>query len=411
MILQSNTVKGRRDEGTKGRRTPAYTSADDQSRDRKGADGPHSRLDAVNPQSSISNRRSTVAAPELTNSRLPIRQLTMFTRQMAMLLTSGSGVVPALSSIARQFTKPAHARIVRQVCLDLEQGETLAVALRKQPRTFDPAYCAIIAAGEASATLPEMFNRLAKMVGKRRVVRNKVMGAMAYPVLLSGMSIGILGVLLFFVMPRFGGMFDTLGVDLPASTAFLIALGEAVKSYWFVGLPLLLAVGTGLVFVIKSPSGRQRVSDLSLQIPLIGRLIAGLIQGETFRVLGMLIEARVGVLEAIELVRGITTNRRFQNLYNRMASEVTAGGSISKALETSSLISPAICHAIRTGEDSGQLGAAASYVADVLEEDNAELIETATKLIEPAILIVMGLVVGAVSVSLFMPLFDMTSAI
>lgn len=165
------------------------------------------------------------------------------------------------------------------------------------------------------------------------------------------------------------------------------------------------------MFAIRSARGRQWITDVTPRIPVVGKLISGLIQGETFRVLGMLMEAHVGVLEAIELVRGVTSNKRFQQLYDGMESEVTSGGSISVALETSGLISPAICHAVRTGEESGQLGSAATYVADVLDEDNTELIDTLTKLVEPAILIVMGFVVGSVAVSLFMPLFDMTSAV
>jgi len=330
---------------------------------------------------------------------------------MAMLLTSGSGVVPALNSIARQMSKASHAVMVRQICTDLQEGETLAVALQRYPRTFDSAYCAIVAAGEASATLPEMFDRLAKMVGKRRVIRNRVVGATAYPVLLSVLSSGIVSVLLFFVLPRFGDMFKTLSVDLPASTSYLLSFGNGIKSYWFGVAPFLVLLAGGAVVFARSNTGRQALSDWSVMLPIVGRLISGLIQGETFRVLGMLIEARVSILEAIGLVKGVTRNRRYRTLYDRMESEVTSGGTISAALEFSKIIPAPIVHAIRTGEDSGQLGVAATYVADILDEDNNELIETITKLLEPVILIVMGLVVGGVAVSLFMPLFDMTSAI
>ncbi len=354
--------------------------------------------------------RST-ADHDLAQCKLPIRQIAVFTRQMAMLLKAGSGVVAALQSIARQFAKPAHNRLIHQLCLDIEEGEPLAAALRKYPAAFDPTYCAIVAAGEATATLPEMFERLARIVGKRRVIRNRILGAMAYPLVLSVLSISIVSVLLFFVLPRFGDMFDTLAVELPASTSLLLKFGTWTKTYWYVELPLFLLLIGGVVYVLRTARGRQWISDVSIRTPLLGKLISGLIQGETFRVLGMLIEARVGVLEAIELVSGVTRNSRFQELYDRMTEQVTSGGSVSAALESSPLISPSIAHAIRTGEESGQLGAAATYVADILDEDNTEMIDTVTKLVEPLILIVMGLVVGTVAVSLFMPLFDMTSAI
>ena len=363
------------------------------------------------PRSQTERTRSAATDQDLARFRLPIRQLAVFTRQMAMLLNAGSGVVPALQSIARQLTRPAHARLIRQLCLEIEEGEPLAEAFRKYPGTFDPAYCAIVAAGEASATLPKMFQRLAKIVGKRRLIRNRILGAMAYPALLSLLSIAIVAALLFFVLPRFGAMFGTLDVSLPASTSFLLSVAALLEAYWYVELPALLLLAGAGAYLVRSATGRQWLSDGAIRVPLLGRLISGLIQGETFRVLGMLIEARVGVLEAIELAHGVTRNSRFRNLYSLMAEEVTSGGSISAALEASGLVSPAIAHAIRTGEESGQLGAAATYVADVLDEDNTELIDTTTRLVEPLILILMGLVVGTVAVSLFMPLFDMTSAI
>ena len=343
--------------------------------------------------------------------KLSIRQLTMFTRQMAMLLTSGSGVVPALQSIAKQFEKPAPRQMVRQLCTDLEEGNTLAEALRKFPRTFDSTYCALVAAGEASATLTEMFTRLAKIIGKRRAMRNKAMGAMAYPTLLSALSVNILGVLMFFVLPRFKDMFKTLNVPLPGTTQLMLIVADFARTYWYGVLAAMLAAGFGIVTFAVSDRGRTWLSNLLLHVPILGKLMSGLIQGETFRVLGMLIEARISVLESIDLVRGVTGNRRFQQLYESMENDISGGGSISQSLERSGLISAGICQAIHTGEDSGQLGVSMNYVADILDEDNTELINTVTKLVEPLILIVMGVVVGFVAVSLFLPLFDVTSAI
>lgn len=350
-------------------------------------------------------------ATALTRVRLPIKQLTLFTRQMAMLMTSGSGVVPAISSIARQFPKPAHRQLMLRIVQDLEEGLTLVDALRKYPLAFDSTFCAIVAAGEATAQLGEMFDSLSKVVGKRRAMQNKIYGAMAYPGLLSMLCVGIITVMMFFVIPRFSIMFTTLSVPLPASTAFFIGTADLVRSHWPLFLiALLLCVGATTLGVVSSV-GRKWISNVSTQLPFVGRVISGLIQGDTFRVLGMLVEARVGLLEAIDLVRGVTANGRFQQLYERMYTEVQSGGSISRAMDSSSLIAPTICHAVRTGEESGQLGGAMSYVADVLDEDNEELLNVATKLLEPLILIVMGIVVGAVAISLFLPLFDMTSAI
>lgn len=343
--------------------------------------------------------------------QLPLKQLATITRQLSMLLTSGSGLVPALHSIGRQVEKPASRQIVRQIILDLEEGSPLSQALRRFPRTFDSTYCAIVAAGEASATLPTMFERLSKIVGKRRAMRNKVLGALAYPALLTSMSLGIVNVLLFFVMPRFGEMFKTLGAPLPFSTRWLIAAGEFAKNQWIVCFLTAAVLLSTTVAGVLSTTGRQWIGRMAMKVPVLGRLLSGMIQGETFRVLGMLVEARVALLEAINLLRGVSMHPRYQTLYRSLEEEVASGGSISQTLEASGLIPPAICQAVRTGEESGQLGGSLSYVAEVLEEDNTELLNTVTKLLEPLILIVMGVVVGIVAVSLFLPMFDVTSAI
>jgi len=139
--------------------------------------------------------------------------------------------------------------------------------------------------------------------------------------------------------------------------------------------------------------------------------MSGLIQGHVFRTLGMLLEARVSLLDALDLSRAATKNNQFQGLFGLMEDAVAAGNTLSDALESSRLIDPAVCQAVRTGEESGNLGGALSYAADVLDEDNVELVNAVTRLLEPIILIVMGLIVGVVAVSLFLPLFDMTSMV
>ncbi len=358
-----------------------------------------------------SAKEERAVAAVASASTLSLKTLTLFTRQMAMLLRAGSGVVPAVSAIRRQMNKPGHSALLGRIVDDLQEGTTLAEALRKHPETFDTTYCAIIQAGEASATLTEMFERLAKMVAARKAMRNKILGALAYPALLIVMSIKITLALLFFVLPRFADMFHQLGAEVPATTKFMLALSQALRSYWWafgIGVAGLVA---GLVWLVRSPAARQVLSNLQTQIPVVGRLCGRLIQGQIFRTMGLLLESRVGVLDTLELSRGVTNNARFRKLFHDIEESITSGGQLSTAFESSGLIEPYICQAIRTGEDTGNLGGAVSYCADMLDEANAELVQAATKLIEPLILIGMGLVVGTVAVSLFMPLFDMTSAV
>ena len=356
-------------------------------------------------------QRSARAAQATQAAKLPLKQLVLFTRQMAMLLASGSAVVPALQAIARQMKKPQYTQVIRHLIKDLEGGSGLTEALIRQPQTFQATYCAIIAAGESSATLPAMFTRLAKMVAKQRAIRNKVISSATYPGLLIFLSIGIINLMLFFILPRFNGMFESMGVPLPASTRALLALAAICEGYWPVIVVTVLSVIGTLVYLAKTRQGRRWCANAQTKIPVVGKVRNGLIQGQVFRTLGMLIEARVGVLESVDLIRGLTTNEQYQKLFERIEQAVTSGGSFSDALEHSKLVDPAICQAVRTGEDSGNLGGALTYAADVLDEDNEELVSMATKLVEPLILIGMGLLVGVMAVSLFLPLFEMTSLV
>lgn len=343
--------------------------------------------------------------------RLPPRILAQMTRQLAMLLRAGSGIVPALSAIARQQRRPEHVAVFQEVVNSLEEGQTLTDALRKQPRAFGPIYTAIVAAGEASGTLAEMLERLSTIVGKARTLRKKILGALAYPALLTAMCFGITLVLLFFVLPRFNDMFVQLGVETPAVTHALLSLGVILRNGWpfvFVGIALSVFAGSA---VFASEAGRQWASDVQLRIPMIGRLRRRLILGQVLRTMGMLLDSRVGILETIELVRRSTRNRRFQSLFGRLEEAVTSGNRVSGAFEDSGVTEPFICQAIHTGEDSGNLGGAMLFCADVMDEDNEELVTLLMRLLEPLILIVMGVFVGGVASSLFIPLFDMTSAI
>lgn len=342
---------------------------------------------------------------------LRLRTLTQFTRQMAMLLKSGAGLVPALSAIGRQLKRQKESALTRRLIGDLEDGLTLTDALRKHPGTFDSVYCAIVQAGEASAKLPEMFERLSDIVGKRRTMRKKVLGALAYPTLLVGMCVNIIMVLLFFVLPRFNDMFTQLGVEVPITTKWLLNIGVWIRSYWFVLVGLLALVVGGFAWLTRSPVGRQWACDIQLSIPVLGQLRSKLIQGQVLRTMGMLLESGVGVLETLSLVRDSTRNRHFQGLFDSLEECVTSGGKLSTAFESSSLVDAYVCQAIQTGEESGNLGGAIMFCADNIDESNEELINVVTRLIEPVILIGMGVVVGGVAISLFMPLFDLTSAV
>ena len=361
-------------------------------------------------QSRVAPTRSAAKNPA-RGLRLPQKALVQITRQLAMLLRAGSELVPGLSAIKRQLRHPRYIELLHRLIADLEEGSPLNEALQKHPRSFDPVYCAIVAAGEASGTLTEMFDRLGNIVSKQRVLRRKISGAMAYPALLIGMCSAITLVILLFVLPRFNMMFTELNVPTPGTTQFLLSISGVLQEHGFALLAGVIGLAGITVATLVSAAGRQWLADIQIYIPIIGRLRSRLIQGQVFRTLGTLLESGVGLLESIELAARSTTNYRYRKLFVDLTETVTSGGGMAAAFEKSGLVDPAMCQAIRTGEDCGNLGGSFTFCADTYDETNEEFITTITRLMEPIILIGMGLVVGMVAVSLFMPLFDMTSSI
>lgn len=368
-------------------------------------------LFVTNIQESSHNETISTLAVQPNTGRIPLKNLVLFTRQMAMLLRSGSGIVPAIKALKRQTNNPKHMVVLGDLINDLEDGSTLTDAMRKHPRTFDPIYCAIVAAGEASGKLETMFERLSLVVGKRRAMQKKVMGAIAYPALLISMSSSIFMVILFFVLPRFNDMFIQLGVNTPASTRALLAFGSFLQGYWPIIVVMFVMTILSCIATFTSAKGRQWLSNIQTSIPIVGYLRIRLIQGQIFRTMGMLLESRVDLMDTLLLVRKSTNNQRFQKLFDQLEQVVTSGGQLSTAFESSGLIDPSISQAIHTGEESGHLADSITFCADTLDETNEELINVTMRLIEPIILICLGIFVGGVAISLFMPLFDITSAI
>ncbi len=337
-----------------------------------------------------------------------LRDLLLFTRQMAMLLKAGSPVVPALDAIARPM-KGSGREIVDTVRRRMESGRGLSESLKEFPETFSDVYIAILGAGEASANLPEMFSRLAELVAYRRDMRNRVLAAMAYPALLILLSVAIVVTMVAFVVPRFKVLFESLDTTLPMSTQVMFGIAFLIRDHW------LWALGGGGVALVAggltyySGPGRQWLTDLKTRLPLAGKMYIRLLQAQMFRVMGLLLESRVGIMETLHLSSGISSNRDYRTLCQAMHDELEGGGRLSAAMARSALISPTIAQAVSTGEESGRMDQAMLFVADVMDEENAQMIGTATKMMEPLILIIMGMVVGGIALSLFIPLFDLAA--
>lgn len=347
-------------------------------------------------------------APWKAHKRLG--QLAEFSRQLSVLVSTGTPIVQALAAAERQTTVAEWKAVIKDLRERVEQGNSLAEAMGDKPGEFDAVTRSLIAAGENSGNMPEMLRRLSNITRQRQKTVATVMGAMLYPCLLIGVSIVVILVMLVFVVPRFAGMFESLGADLPATTEMLLNLGEFVRQWWYLLAPTVLGVPVGLFFVLSTPRGRRVVDTAMISTPVLGRVVRNLTLARIARMLGVLLASHVKLLEALELTRQAAGNCHYRELVDRASEHVTSGESLSSVMANSNLVTPAFAETVRNGEESGRLGEALGSLAEFMDEDNETAVKALTSLIEPMILVVLGLVVGFVALSLFLPLFDLTAS-
>lgn len=337
------------------------------------------------------------------------RNLLMFTRQMHVLLASGTPVVPALEGLERQTADPQWCDVTRSVRKLVEEGSTVSAAMGQYPDYFDKVYRSLIEAGESSGQMPEMLSRLVRVISKELETRNGVMGALLYPIILLSVVMVVLAVTLTVVVPRFAKLFEAMNVPVPPTTQMTLFASTMLRSYWWGLLILLVGVGVGLFFWLRCEKGQRTLHTVALRMPVIGRLTRSFVTARIVRLIGTLVESRLPLIDVLILVRGSCGNYHYANMVDRAIRAVQDGEPVSKAFDEPDLVSTSVYEAFRSGEQSGRIGPSLITVADFLEEENDVIVRSLTKILEPLILIVLGVLVGLLAVSMFLPLFDLTA--
>lgn len=334
-----------------------------------------------------------------------------FTRQLSLLVSTGTPLVEALASLERQSAAGAEFKaVLADLRHRVEEGGQLSEAMAAHPLYFDPVCRSLICAGEQGGGIEVMLDRLAKLIRQQVKVRKTVQGAMIYPILLIVVAVVVITALLGFVLPRFEGLFQTLDTPLPAATKGLMSLSEILRAYWWAFGGGLVAAVVGMKLWIGSAQGRASLDKLLVTAPQVGRMSRSFATARIARMLGTLLEGKVALLEALELTKQSMRNSLYVALLNHAQEAVTRGENVSTALADPKLIDPSVCDALRSGERTGRMATVLVNVADHMDEDNEVLVKTLTGLMEPAILVVLGLIVGVIAISMFLPLFDLTAA-
>lgn len=339
-----------------------------------------------------------------------LRDMALFVRQLSVLVSTGTPMVDAISSLERPLPEGPWRAALGDIRKRIEEGSPFSIAIESHPEYFDGVARSLIAAGETGGQLDVMLKRLAQLARQQLKVRSSILGAMAYPSVLIFIAVNVLFVMLLFVMPRFGGLFKTLGSPLPPTTRMLLDLGLWLRAYWWAALAGLVVVGVVTRFWVASAAARPVLHGLLLRLPPFGTLARSLVTARVTRVLGVLLVGRVPMLEALALTRQSSGNALYEKLIKQAEDLVTKGENISTAFDNSPLVARSVVEAMRSGERSGQLPTVLLDMSEFLDEDNEIVLRSLSSLIEPVILVVLGLIIGFVAISMFLPLFDLAGA-
>ena len=337
------------------------------------------------------------------------KNLMLFTRQFQLLLSTGTPIVGALESLGRQMEQPAWRQVIDSVRKQVEDGNPLSDSMRQHPRFFNPIYCSLISAGESSGKLSIMLDRLANLTRKQVQIRNAIVGALIYPLLLISVATIVMIVMFTVVLPRFEELFMKLDAPLPPSTQVIMSISAIARQYWWMILPFCIILAVVIRFWTQTHNGQRTIDSMVLRLPQFGKIVRSFTTAKIARLLGILLDSHLPLIEVLDLIRNSIRNHHYVELINKAEEAVTRGDSISTAFANTDLIQPTVNEAIRSGEQSGQMATSLITIADFMDEENDVIVKSLTSIIEPIILVFLGGIVGFMAVSMFMPLFDMTS--
>ncbi|APZ92829.1 type II secretion system F family protein [Fuerstiella marisgermanici] len=333
--------------------------------------------------------------------------LCTFTRQLSTLQDAGLPLLRSLRILEGQSKPGALKNTLMDVIEDVESGNTLSEAMAKQPKCFDNLYCNMVKAGEAGGALEVILQRLAEFKEKAQSLKRKITGAMIYPCAVIFVAVGIVSFIMMFIIPKFKKIFDDFGTDLPAMTEMLIGFSDWMLKYWYMLIIGPLGFILFIKIVRKNKTGAFVVDWLSLRIPLIGKILHLGIIARVTRTLGTLIASGVPILEGILISRDTAGNHVFERAFDNIYTAIREGETIAVPLREARIVDDMVVNMVDVGEETGALDDMLYRVADVYDEEVEVKVESLISLLEPIMVVVLGLIVGFIVIALFLPLIKL----
>jgi type IV pilus assembly protein PilC len=351
------------------------------------------------------------AAKPKKAGKVPARDVVIFTRQFSTMINAGLPLVQALDILSRQSDNAALQQTTRAVVFDVESGATVSDALSRHPKVFTDLYTNMVAAGEAGGILDTILMRLATFLEKNDALVRKVKGAMIYPLVIMGVAGICVTVLLWKVIPVFETMFASVKMELPLPTRVVIGLSRFVNGYWWAVLGGAALAAAVLKRYYATPGGKLAIDRLMLRLPVLGDVLRKSAVSRFTRTLGTLIGAGVSILDGLEITARTAGNRVVQDAILTSRASIAGGDTIAAPLAKSQVFPPMVISMIAVGEQTGGLDEMLTKIADFYDGEVDAAVSALLSLLEPLMIVVLGVVVGGMVVAMYLPIFDMMNAV
>jgi type IV pilus assembly protein PilC len=339
------------------------------------------------------------------------RSIAIFTRQLATMIDAGLPLVQSLEILSSQQENRLFKNIIREIREDVEGGSTFAGALKKHPVTFNELYTNLVVAGEEGGILDNILTRLANYIEKSEALKKKVKSALIYPATIVGVAVIVVMILMIFVIPVFETMFKSAGQNLPLPTLIVVTLSKFIKKYVVIVIPSLIF----LVFLLRkyhqTQNGKAVLDRLLLKLPVFGPLFRKIAVARFSRTLGTLVSSGVPILDGLSIVSRTSGNRTIETAILNARASIREGETIAEPLGRSGIFPPMVIQMISVGESTGALDSMLSKIADFYEEEVDIAVANLTSLLEPFLMVFLGVVIGGVVISMYLPIFQMASAV
>jgi type IV pilus assembly protein PilC len=339
------------------------------------------------------------------------KEIVVFTRQFATMIDAGLPLVQCLEILASQQENKVFKKALTEIRQSVEGGLTFAAALKQHPKIFSSLYANMVEAGEAGGILDTILNRLAAYMEKAMALKKKVKSAMIYPSTIVTVAVVVVIFLLVFVIPTFKAMFEGFGASLPLPTVIVLELSRIVRGYFLVGIGAIVGTVVGLRWWYGTPSGRLSIDSFLLKTPVFGMLIRKVAVAKFTRTLGTLISSGVAILDGLDITARTAGNKVVEIAVQRTRASIAEGKTIAEPLKASGVFPPMVVQMIAVGEQTGALDAMLGKIADFYDEEVDTAVANLTALLEPMLMVFLGIVIGGVVIAMYLPIFKLVTVV